>query len=348
MDSLVSLPSQPAGVPFPTKGWPTGLGEDATAGETQPDLESVAKHVSQAFDDPEGHGETLAVLTVQRGRLLCERYGEEHGPDETYRSWSMAKSVLHAWVGTLVRDGLLDVHAPAPVPSWAGNDPRGAITLEDLLRMVDGLDFVEEYVPGVGSHVIPMLFQEGKDDVAAFAEARPLAHKPGTRWSYSSGTSNVVAALAGRAVGKDAEARLASLRTEVFDPLGMTTADPRFDAAGTFIGSSYVYASARDFARFGLFYLRDGVWDGKRILPEGWVDHARTTTRASEGEYGAHWWLRIAGEDSFFCSGFQGQYIVCVPTRDLVIVRLGVSTPEQREVNREWLAELAALFPALA
>jgi CubicO group peptidase (beta-lactamase class C family) len=126
--------------------------------------------------------------------------------------------------------------------------------------------------------------------------------------------------------------------------IGMQTATPRFDAAGTFIGSSYLFASARDFARFGLFYLRDGTWDGERILPEGWVDHARTTTPGSEGEYGAHWWLRLAEEDSFHCSGFQGQYILCSPSRDLVVVRLGVSTPEQREPLIPWFREVLSLF----
>ncbi len=338
MPTLAPLPEQPSDVSFPDREWPTG---DPPGGE------AVARHVARAFDDVEGHGDTYAVLAVHRGRLVFERYGDGYGPDQTYRSWSMAKSMLHAWVGTLVRDGLLDPEARAPVPRWSGDDPRGAITLEQLLRMVDGIDWVEEYVPDVGSHVIPMLFQEGKDDVAAFAEARGLAHEPGTRWNYSSGTSNIVAALAGRAAGDDAEARRASLFRELFEPIGMRTADPRFDAAGTFIGSSYVFASARDFARFGLFYLRDGVWNGKRILPEGWVDHARRETKASDGEYGAHWWLGIARPDSFYCSGFQGQYTICVPSRDLVIVRLGQSSPEQRDHIAGWLNELAGLFPEL-
>lgn len=210
--------------------------------------------------------------------------------------------------------------------------------------MKDGLDFTEEYVPDVGSDVIPMLFQEGKDDVAAFAEDRGLAHPPGTHWNYSSGTSNILSAIVGRAIGGGEQAVVAYMRRELLDPLGMRSADPRFDAAGTFIGSSYLFATARDFARFGLLYLRDGVWDGKRVLPAGWVDHARTTTEGSEGEYGAHWWLRLVGEDSFHCSGFQGQYIVCVPSRDLIVVRLGVSQPEQRDTFAAWLREFVEQF----
>lgn len=338
MQTLTPLPKQPVDVPFPTNEWPRG------APSPDIDADRLEALTNTAFRDVDGHGETLALLAVHRGQLVLERYGDGHGANETYRSWSMAKSVLHALVGLLVRDGKLSLEGPAPVPSWPGGDPRHAITLENLLRMQDGLDFIEEYVAGVGSHVIEMLFQDGKDDVAAFAEGRPLAHPPGTHWNYSSGTSNIVAAIAGRAIGGGAEETGDYLSRELLEKIGMRTSTPKFDAAGTFIGSSYLFSSAQDFARFGLFYLRDGVWDGERILPEGWVDHARTTTSNSDREYGAHWWLRLAGEDSFHCSGFQGQYILCVPSRDLVVVRLGVSQIEQREVIRPWFSELAALF----
>lgn len=338
MERLTPLSVQPADVPFPTDEWPRGVLHEPSRREG---LEALAE---TAFSDVDGHGETLALLAVHRGRLVIERYGDGHGPSETYRSWSMAKSVLHALIGLLVRDGKLSLDGPAPVPSWLPNDPRHAITLENLLRMVDGLDFIEEYVPGVGSHVIAMLFQEGQHDVAAFAEARPPAHPPGTHWNYSSGTSNIVAAIAGRAIGGGEKETVEYLRRELLSKIGMHTSIPRFDSAGTFIASSFLFSSAQDFARFGLFYMRDGVWDGERILPEGWVDHARTTTPGSEREYGAHWWLRLAGEDSFHCSGFQGQYILCVPSRDLVVVRLGVSQPEQRETVRAWFQELVELF----
>jgi CubicO group peptidase (beta-lactamase class C family) len=334
VDKLAPLPPQPSDVQFPTAQWPTGKAESAN-------LEVL---VSGLLADQARYGETHALLAVHGGRLVIETYDDAHGPDETYRSWSMAKSALHALVGLLSRDGRLLLDGRAEVPRWQTGDPRHEITLEHLLRMKDGLDFTEEYVPDVGSDVIPMLFQEGKDDVAAFAEDRGLAHPPGTHWNYSSGTSNILSAIVGRAIGGGEQAVLAYMRRELFDPIGMRSADPRFDAAGTFIGSSYLFATARDFARFGLLYLRDGVWDGKRILPKGWVDHARTTTEDSEGEYGAHWWLRLAGEDSFHCSGFQGQYIVCVPSRDLIVVRLGVSQPEQRDTFAVWLREFVEQF----
>ena len=134
----------------------------------------------------------------------------------------------------------------------------------------------------------------------------------------------------------------------LFEPLGMKSATARFDPAGTFIGSSYVFATARDFARFGLLYLRDGVWSGQRILPEGWVDEARTNTPPSQGEYGAHWWLALHDPGIFNASGFNGQYIVVVPDRDLVLVRLGVSVPEQRVNVVGDLREIVEAFPRRA
>jgi CubicO group peptidase (beta-lactamase class C family) len=183
--------------------------------------------------------------------------------------------------------------------------------------------------------------------VAGYAEARPLAHEPGTFWNYSSGTSNVVSAILGRALGGRAPVD-AFLHGRLFDPIGMKSAAPRFDAAGTFIASSFVFATARDFARFGLLYLRDGIWDGARVLPPGWVDHARTPTPASFGQYGGHWWLATDGSGIFHGSGFRGQYIAVDPTRDLVLVRSGDSTPEQRGQVLRSLRRAVECFPLLA
>ena len=139
---------------------------------------------------------------------------------------------------------------------------------------------------------------------------------------------------------------LAFMRSVLFQPLGMRSAAPRFDAAGTFIGSSYCFATARDFARFGLLYLRDGVWEGSRLLPEGWVDHARTPTPASSGWYGAHWWLALDDSGRFSANGYEGQYIVVDPRRDLVLVRLGVSSIEQRAHLLRRLRDVVETFPA--
>jgi CubicO group peptidase (beta-lactamase class C family) len=326
----VPFPAQPPDVVWPTRDWPLGAPPPGFREPEAPEL-----------------GKTHALAVIWRGRLVYERYGPEHGPDSTLISWSVAKSFLHGLVGLLVRDGKLATAARADVPQWrTRGDARAAITLDQLLRMSSGLFWREDYVDAQQSDVIEMLFGEGKDDVAAFAAHHPLAHPPGTVWCYSSGTSNLVSAIAGRALGGGAAAR-EYLRRELFARIGMASASVRCDAAGTWIGSSFVFATARDFARFGLLYLRDGVWEGERVLPEGWVDYARSVTPGSAGEYGAHWWLPPVGEGMLSANGYQGQYVFVAPARDVVAVRLGESSAEQQPLVRAWLAELIARFPRL-
>ena len=195
--SLPALPVQPDSVAWPTESWPEGAPEADTAR-----LNALLDH---AFADqpPEDLGETHAFLAIQGGKIVAERYWQDYTADSTYPSWSKAKSITHALIGILVRDGKIDIHAPADVPEWqADGDPRKAITLDQLLRMSSGLKFVEEYVPGTVSDVIEMLFGSGKADVAAYAAGQPLAHAPDTFWNYSSGTSNIVSRIASRAAGK--------------------------------------------------------------------------------------------------------------------------------------------------
>jgi CubicO group peptidase (beta-lactamase class C family) len=329
--AAVPLPEQPTGVEWPSSDWPRG---EPPAGFREPDAAEL--------------GKTHALAVIWRGRLVHERYGPEHGPDGSLISWSVAKSFLHAVVGILVRDGKLDPAARADVPEWqTAGDARAAITLDQLLRMSSGLFWREDYVDAQQSDVIEMLFGEGKDDVAAFAAHYPLAHPPDTVWCYSSGTSNIVAAIAGRALGGGAAGYPEFLRRELFGRIGMASATARVDRAGTWIGSSFVFACARDFARFGLLYLRDGVWNGERILPAGWVDYARTVTPGSAGEYGAHWWLPPGDEGMFSANGYQGQYVFVAPARDVVVVRLGESTAEQQPLVREWIRALIECFPRL-
>jgi CubicO group peptidase (beta-lactamase class C family) len=340
--TLVPLPAQPADVAWPKLEWPRG---DLPAGV---DLTAL---LDQAFGpDAAAHlGETQAVVIIQGGRLILERYGEGRGPDDTCHSWSKAKSITHALVGLLVGDGLIDIHAPADVPEWReAGDPRAAITLDQLLRMSSGLKFTEVYLPGQGSDVIEMLFGQGQADVAGFAAAFPLAHEPGGFWSYSSGTSNIVSRCAARALGVSGPDFEAFMRRRLFEPLGMTSPLPKFDEAGTFIGSSFCFATPRDFARFGTLYLRDGVWDGKRLLPEGWVDYARTQTPQNpdglDDPYGAHWWLGIAGPGSFSANGYDGQYTVVIPDLDMVIVRHGATPLDLKQNLPVWIRAVADAF----
>jgi CubicO group peptidase (beta-lactamase class C family) len=289
-------------------------------------------------------------VVIQGGRLLSETYAEAFGPDVTCPSWSMAKSITQALVGIAVGDGLIDIHAPADVPAWSGaGDPRSAITLDHLLRMSSGLDWIEDYTPANPSDVIAMLFGVGKADVAAYASAVPLGHAPGKRWVYSSGSTNIIARCLSRALGLDAAGMQAYRRERMFGPLGMSSAAPRFDTAGTFIGSSFCFCTPRDFARFGLLYMRDGIWDGRRLLPPGWVDYARTPTYQQpdvepDSDYGAHWWLNLAGPGSFSANGYEGQHIVICPDRDLIIVRHGATPTLSQPAVKLWLRDLAAAF----
>jgi CubicO group peptidase (beta-lactamase class C family) len=270
----------------------------------------------------------------------------------------MAKSVTMALVGALVQDGRLTIAAPAPVPEWRKpGDPRGAITLDLLLRMSSGLAFDEHY--GATNDVSRMLFTQ--PDTGAFAAAFPLAAPPGSVWSYSSGTANIVARVVRDAFGGDVAAMLRFARERLFDPAGMTSAVLETDASGSFIGSSFAFMTARDWARFGELFRRDGVWDGRRLLPEGWVRYATTPTPGAPlGCYGAHWWLD-AGEpgaperrpwpqlpaETYAARGHSGQWVVVVPSARLVVVRLGLTVPDDEDDGtQELVAELLAHFEA--
>ncbi|MEZ5377371.1 MAG: serine hydrolase [Acidimicrobiales bacterium] len=348
------LPPQPDGMAWPTDTWPTSDPADDV------DADRLTSLVQRGFGpDPEAAtADNLALVVIHRGRLVTEAYGPNTASDDTLISWSMGKSITQALVGLLTLDGLIDVDQPADVARWADDDRR-TITTRDLLRMTSGLEFVEDYVDDQISHVIEMLFGAGRGDVAGYAESFPLLHAPGTTFSYSSGTTNIIAALCGRliagtpgrpAVSSDADAVRGYLDRRLFGPIGMSSAIPKFDDAGTFIGSSFVYATAQDFARFGYLYLRDGVWDGERLLPVGWVDAARTPVDPHVDEehwYGEHWWLWPDDTAAFACQGYEGQRIVVVPERDLVIVRLGKTDASRSSHVNAWLTEIIGCFPTI-
>ncbi len=288
-------------------------------------------------------GRSLAFVAVQGGRIVAERYGPGIDASTTLISWSMAKSVTQAAVGILVRDGLLDPDAPAAVPEWQGrDDPRRHITVRDLLAMRSGLRFVEDYVDDSRSDCLEMLWGSGADDVAGYAASLPLEHPVGSVFNYSSGTTNILSRLVGDVVaggpgrgGRRTTERF--LRERILEPLGMRSATVTFDAAGTWVGSSYLFATARDFARFGLWYLRGGRWVGGELLDPAWIDAARTWRSADQETgwgYGEHWWVRGDDLGTFWANGYEGQLTMCVPALDLVVVRLG-KTPSELRPHRE-------------
>jgi CubicO group peptidase (beta-lactamase class C family) len=311
--NLHPLPSHPADQDWPTEQWPRA---DATAG-----TEALADSL---FDLDPDQGVTYAVLVIKGGNLVYERYDAGANPIYMQYSWSMAKSVTHALVGILVSQGKIDLYEPVAVPEWQGaEDPRREITLDQLLRMSSGLAFNEDYVDGQTSDVIPMLMGDARADAGAFAANMPAIHPPDQHWSYSSGTTNIICRLIGNVVGNGPTGMNAFMEENLFGPLGMRTPTARFDTSGTFLGSSFLFAIPQDFARFGYLYLRDGVWDGNRILPEGWVDYARTPTyQDAEQAYGAHWWL-MPDSNWFMASGYDGQRILIAPDKDAIVIRLG-------------------------
>ncbi|MBL6691729.1 MAG: serine hydrolase, partial [Pseudomonadales bacterium] len=191
----------------------------------------------------------------------------------------------------------------------------------------------------------PMLMFDGRHDTGAFAAEKSLEHSPGSHWYYSSGTTNIICRILKDIVGGGASGMLRFMNDELFEPIGVRTATPKFDTSGTFIGSSFLMAIPQDFARFGLLYLRGGTWDGQEILPEQWVDYGRSPTYHSDEEcYGAHWWINPANTRQFYASGYDGQRILLDPDRDTIVVRLGRTPIEEVDYIWDRTFELIELF----
>lgn len=277
-----------------------------------------------------------AVVVVKDGHLIAERYAPGFGPETPILSYSVAKSFTNALLGLLVLQGRLRVDQPAGAPEWrTPGDPRGRITIEDLLRMRSGLD-ASENDSGFDA-VSRMEFVE--DDMAGFAARHPLKRRPGTDWEYTSANTLILDRLIGDTVGGGAAGLRDFARRELFAPLHLADVTMEIDGTGVFVGSTYVFASARDYARFGELYLNDGVAPGgRRILPEGWVGWSRRSTLGTP--YGAGFWtndgpsrdarLRVKygfPKDGFYASGNLGQRIYIIPSQRLVIARFGYSRP---------------------
>lgn len=355
---LVPLSSHPEALAWPSAEWPTGELPDGL------DRPTFDAQVDRLFEKAGrgGFKDTRALLVVHRGRLVFERYAEGFDRDSRFQSWSMAKSVTNAFVGILVRAGRISLDERAPVAQWQGEgDPRRDIRVRHLLEMRSGLDnsdgFEEESLER--SFGVRLLFGEGARAPASYAANVPLIHPIGTHWAYSTGSSILLAAIAGEIVGGGARGTRDFLRDALFARLGMLSAQPEFAPTGEFLGGAFVHATARDWARFGYLYLRDGVWDGARILPEGWVDYSRTPNPAeNNGVYGAHFWVN--GEPkgrfqwrvlpggpptSFAAEGANFQMVVIAPTRDVVAVRLGETQATPFPEIKEPLGPLVSAFP---
>jgi len=291
--------------------------------------------VAQALVNDHGYnGTPFAFVVLHKGGVVAERYREGFSRDTKLLSWSMGKSFTSALAGCMVGDGMVDLYGPMNIPEWQG-DERKAITLNDLLQMQSGLEWNENY--GNRSDVNLMLHRE--KDMGLYALSKKLEHAPGTFWYYSSGSANIIMRYLRGKFSSDAEF-LAYIRSRLFAPLGIQDACFEPDMNGTPVGSSYLYMTARDFARFGQLYLDGGCAEGQRILPEGWVEYTATPSSGSNGEYGAHFWLNRgchypdAPADMFECRGHDGQEIFIIPSLELVVAVLGYSPKPDRVV--EW------------
>jgi CubicO group peptidase (beta-lactamase class C family) len=307
--------------------WPNGdLPKDTIYSEV--DTIQLKSAINAAFDNSNEYiKRTAAVVVIYKGELIAEKYDKELGitPDTRIWGWSMTKSIMNAMAGVLTRQGKLNVKAVAPVPQWS-NDRRRDITINDLMHMSSGLKWDEDYSDV--SSATNMLYRSA--DSYKVAIDVPYQKKPDTEWKYSSGTTNILSGIMRTLIGNDQLYHDFPYK-EIFNKIGITSMILETDAAGNFVGSSYGYANARDWARFGLLYYNDGVWKGDTILPKGWVAYTRTSAVASKGEYGAQFWLNKskklpdAPEDMFMCNGHRGQRVFIIPSRKLVVVRLGFS-----------------------
>lgn len=323
--------------------------------------EKLARAVDALFA-PE-MGETRAVIVMKNGRIVAERYAEGYHENTRFVSWSMAKSVTGVMIGMLVSDGRLRLDQSAPVPAWQRpGDPRGEITVRQLLQMRSGLRHAEAIAPVYQADEVRMLFLDGRDDMARYAEDQPLEAEPGRKFEYSTATSVILADLAARVLtpANDPESRRHAvadyLRNRLFEPAGMKSMLPEFDAAGTLVGGSLIHGSARDWAKFGEFLRNKGAVRGAQIIPRQWIEFM-VTPSPREAQYGAQIWLNRSptnGESSLFpdrgprdlfsCIGHLGQYVMVSPSRGLTVVRLGKTQDDKLAPLVDGLADIVSLY----
>lgn len=313
----------------------------------------------------EDYAETRALVIMRGGEIVVERYAPGYDRNTRFISWSMAKSVTAVLIGLMVADGRLALDAPAPVPDWQRpGDPRGAITLRHLLHMASGLQHTEKGDPIYASDEVRMLFLDGRDNMVRYAASQPLEAEPGSKFEYSTNTTVILSDIITRQLtdSKDPEVRrramLDYMRGRLFEPLGITSMVPEFDAAGTMIGGSIIQGNARDWAKFGEFLRNKGSIAGNQFLPRGWVDFMLTSS-PRDPAYGGHIWLnkpRPAGRSPvlfpdngppsvFAALGHLGQFVIVSPEQRLTIVRLGKTQGELLDPVHAQLGRIAALFP---
>ncbi|HEX9651406.1 MAG TPA: serine hydrolase [Cyclobacteriaceae bacterium] len=344
------MPIELSAVEIDTLPWPFGtqFPDTVIPGVNYSKLSAI---MDDAFTEVEGERKknTRGVVIVYDGQMILERYSEEFDPETPQMGWSMSKSIINALVGILVSQEKLDVYSPAPVPEWSDRaDPRHLISIDQLLRMSSGIEWEENY--GAPSSATNMLFTSG--DMGKYTASLPLEAPPDSLWKYSSGSSNLLSRIIKQITDED---YLSFVDRELFSKLGIKSIVWEKDESGTLVGSSFMWASPRDWAKLGLLFLNDGVWNGERILPEGWVEYSSTPTPKATRGYGAHFWLNRMQErentqhpdapaDMFSMQGFEDQRVFIIPSRKLVIVRLGQTSDEHFGFNA-FLKNILECFP---
>lgn len=294
----------------------------------------LKKTVANFFDAKgDKNQRTRAVVILYKDHLIYEQYADGFTKDSRLLGWSMTKSLTGTYFGILQYQGKIDIQQPAPIAAWQ-NDERKNITLHNLLQMNSGLEWEEQYDKICDA--TQMLFQA--HDMSAVQRNKTLVGKPNATWNYSSGTTNLLSNVL-RQQFKSHQDYLDFWYSSLLDKIGMHSALVETDMAGNFVGSSYGWASPRDWAKFGLLYLHKGVWNGERIFAENWAKYVSTPTPTSQGRYGAHFWLNAGGKfpdvprEMYYCSGFQGQMIAIFPNHDLVVVRMGLKEDPDFDFN---------------
>ncbi len=337
---------------------------EAVAAEPGVERAKLAQAVDELFSR-EGIGETRALLVLHAGEVAAERYGDGYGPETKFVGWSMSKTVMGVLIGMMVADGRLRLDDSPPIPRWQrAGDPRGEITLRQLMQMRSGLRHEEQAEPVYASSEVRMMFLDGRDDMAGWAEAQPLESEPGREFDYSTATTMILADVAARLLAPNggADERQAAmaeyLRARMAVPLGMESLVAEYDRAGTMMGGSMVWATAPDWARFGEFLRHKGSIRGAQVVPRGWIQFM-TAPSPRAPDYGAMTWLNreSGGErqvlfpdrgpaDLFAAVGHLGQYVLVSPSRKLTIVRLGKTDQPDRPALVDALAEIVALYPS--
>lgn len=335
------------------------------AGDPDVSAASLRAAIEPLFDNDAGTpaGETRAVLVLHDGQVVAERYAPGFGPDSRMMSWSVAKTVTAVLVGIMVSDGRLALDDPVPVPAWRqGGDPRGDISLREMLNMSSGIAHTEKEGPLEKSDALRLLVGDGAADMARYAESRPLARHPGTAFRYDSATTLILCdmmthLLTGSDRAQDRrDAMMRFVEQRLIDQVGLHSLTPEFDARGTMIGGAIMHMTARDYGRLGELLRNRGRAGGRQVISDNWVRFMTTPSPGNAG-YGGHVWLNRPGsEDTLFpgrarpslfgAAGLRGQYVIVSPSQRLTLVRLGVTSDAQMPALRDALARIVERFPA--